>query len=102
MDRLIAFLTNFLRWLERAEGLTWVLTWVLTWSGLIVLEELAGRKAKSPDAPQFGAAKGGGRGGWSRCSPRAACGSLLPPRPPDLKGESRGSGYVCLPCLSLA
>ena len=28
------------------------------------LEELAGRKPKSPDAPQFGTGKGGGRGGW--------------------------------------
>ncbi|MBI2466838.1 MAG: hypothetical protein HYV62_03315 [Candidatus Rokubacteria bacterium] len=28
------------------------------------LEELAGRKPKSSDAPQFGPGKGGGRGGW--------------------------------------
>lgn len=28
------------------------------------LEELAGRKPKSPDAPKFGAGTGGGKGGW--------------------------------------
>jgi betaine-homocysteine S-methyltransferase len=28
------------------------------------LDELVGRKPKSPDAPQFGATSGGGRGGW--------------------------------------